>query len=81
MDALELVSRGLSADSERFDYEPHYASAWNMLARWQGGDSEDRLRAAVAIELTGYQANPPPGRQAKVVGAAFGAVCRAVGVK
>jgi len=79
VDALESASlRTLSRD--RYEYQPHYGTARNLLARWQGGESEECLRAAVVGVLADYRTNPPPGSHAEVVGAAFGAVCRTVGV-
>lgn len=64
----------------RSDYEAHFTVARNFLARWRGGESEEGLRAAIAVEFASYRANPPAGLQAETVGGAFGALCRAIGV-
>jgi hypothetical protein len=77
-EALEATQTP-AAGSARYEYQAGSATARNLLARWRGGESEERLKAAVEIELVGYRANPPAGRQGELIGAAFGAVCRAVG--
>ena len=69
-----------AAGRVRYEYASHYDTARNLLARWQGGESEARLQAAVEIELSSYRTDPPGGQQAEMIGAAFGDVCRAVGV-
>jgi hypothetical protein len=78
VDALDLASRKFIPGNERYEYQPHHSMALNLLARWQGGESEEGLRAAVSVELADYRKNPPGGPQAETVGTAFGAVCSAV---
>jgi hypothetical protein len=77
--ALE-ATQAPAAGRVRHEYASHYDTARNLLARWQGGESEARLHSAVEVELSSYRIDPPGGKQAELIGAAFGDVCRAVGV-
>lgn len=78
VEALE-ATQTMAAGRARYEFQAHCATAQNLLARWQGGETEERLKAAIEIELVGYRANPPPGHQAELIGATFDEVCRAIG--
>ena len=78
VDALASVAGGLAARTAPHEYLAHFDTARNLLARWQGGESEADLKAALEVELGGYRAHPPSGQAAENVGAAFVALCRAV---
>lgn len=77
--ALGAALKESTTGIEQRQYPPRLKRARYLLARWQGGERERDLRAALKIELGSYQAAPPPGQHAELVGRAFGHLCRTVG--
>ena len=74
-----LTSVGFHCDLALKCYE-HRRTAEQMLARWEGGCSEDSLKDALRIEYRLLLASKFLGREAEEIGAAFGEACHRLGV-
>jgi hypothetical protein len=60
--------------------QAHLVTTHRLLARWQGGESEAALKAALQTEMHLYQAEALALPDVKSVARAFRHCCRAVGV-